>query len=155
MRQREWSMVRARRWQVLGLCLVPAACAGGPRTVDELASLSVAELVDEAVSPAARAEFYVRYDQKYRPRLVQELATRLHWTPEEQAQVLAGQGWVGATPEQIMVAWGKPTDVAKARSVAPDGEQWRYGDADGEHTLVTFAGGRCTGWTQHPAPTGR
>lgn len=145
------------RWRgpALGLYLGLAACAGGPRAADELASLSVAELVAEAVSPVARSEFYVRYDEKYRPLLVKELAARLQWTAQEHEQVLAGQGWVGATPEQIEVAWGRPTDVAKSGSGAEAGERWRYGDADGEHTLVTFVAGRCTGWTQHPAPTGR
>lgn len=153
--QREQRTAPRLRRKVLGLCLGLAACAGGPRAADELAGLSIEELVAEAVSPAANAEFYVRYDKDYRPLLVKELAARLQWTAEEQEQVLAGKGWVGATPEQITVAWGQPAKVAKGGGAAEAGEQWFFGDPESGQTIVTFVGGRCTGWTQQPAPVER
>lgn len=112
--------------------------------------MTAEQLVEEALSPTARAENYVRYDANYRPLVVAALAKRLAWSDEDRDRVLAGHSWRGATTVQVEVASGRPARKLPKTAEAAAVEQWIYGDPDGEHTLVTFTDGRCSGWVKRP-----
>lgn len=135
-----------RRLVPCGLLLV--ACAGGPKTAEELGALSVDDLVAEAASPAARSADYARFDPTYRPRVLEELRRRLSWTDVEHRKVSDRMVWIGATEQQVLCSWGFPRTASEHVSADTVVKYWRYGDILRTHTMVAFRDGRVSDWTR-------
>lgn len=132
--------------RLLPLVLALAACAGGPKTTEELSALSTEQLVEECTSPAARSPDYLRFDPEYRTRVLLELSRRLGWTDVEHRKVSERLVWIGATEQQVLCSWGYPRTASK--HVSGDGvvKYWRYGDILRVSTMVAFRDGRVTDW---------
>lgn len=82
-----------------------------------------------------------------RASIAAEKIRRAGWSEDDAARVARGRVWVGATPEQVLFAWGPPLRVDRERWASGiDVEAWRYGPDLGpfarDSTVVYFAGDR-------------
>ena len=77
--------------------------------------------------------------------LLKDLAYTL-WPITIQTDVLRGQIRAGFTPEQVLLAWGKPDHINKTRTLVGVHEQWVYGENPFPNTYVYFENGEVKSW---------
>lgn len=77
--------------------------------------------------------------------LMKNLATTL-WPIRIQNDILRGYIRVGFTPEQVILAWGKPNHINKTRTFVGFHEQWVYGEKPFPRAYVYFENGLVKNW---------
>lgn len=77
--------------------------------------------------------------------LMKSLAATL-WPIRIQNDILWGYIRVGFTPEQVILAWGKPNHINKTRTFVGLHEQWVYGDKPFPRAYVYFENGLVKNW---------
>lgn len=77
--------------------------------------------------------------------LMKKLAFTL-WPLRIQNEILRGYIRVGFTPEQVILAWGKPNHINKTRTFLGVHEQWVYGEKPFPKAYVYFENGIVKNW---------
>ncbi len=77
--------------------------------------------------------------------LMKSLASTL-WPLRIQNDILRGYIRVGFTPEQVILAWGKPNHINKTRTFVGVHEQWVYGEKPFPKAYVYFENGLVKNW---------
>lgn len=77
--------------------------------------------------------------------LMKSLAATL-WPIRIQNDILRGYIRVGFTPEQVILAWGKPNHINKTRTFVGLHEQWVYGEKPFPRAYVYFENGLVKNW---------
>ncbi len=77
--------------------------------------------------------------------LMKSLAATL-WPLRIQNDILRGYIRVGFTPEQVILAWGKPNHINKTRTFIGVHEQWVYGEKPFPKAYVYFENGLVKNW---------
>jgi len=77
--------------------------------------------------------------------LMKSLAATL-WPIRIQNDILHGYIRVGFTPEQVILAWGKPNHINKTRTFVGLHEQWVYGEKPFPRAYVYFENGLVKNW---------
>lgn len=99
-------------------------------------------------TPAARESVIVAATKAYRlsggkacsrastARIHQLLRDHAGWPDEQLTVVACGGVLVGMTADQVLAAWGKPTDVNRTTTAVGSSEQWVYGDLDASYVYL-------------------
>ncbi len=137
----------ARTIGMLGtLIICLASCAAPPKAVEDLRTLSIAQLLDEVDRAKATPEDYLGWGPKTKVKYLLDLRKELvsrypDWPKEIREVVVEGRIWITMTEEQVLVGWGRPLDINRSFGSWGVHEQWVYGSL-GARAYVYFENGK-------------